>query len=428
MELFKVAAKNINRNRRRSILNIAALAIGLAIMVLALGWLNGYDIYIYEALQDFETGHAQVLNEAYLPERSRLPVDITVPQYTETRDRLAEADGVLGAAGRINFSLSLSHGAKSARLLGRAIDPEHEAAITIVEDSIEEGAYLDEAPGILISSTLAEKFDVGVGDTMFATALDKYNVDNLLDARVVGIFSYGYPVIDDNVVFFDLGTASELLSFEDEVTKIVLRFDDGRAVEAGIGEIEATLDALAATQPDGAGEAPKETVAPVDLAIKSWKFFAQVAVNAVRQDTVSFQILLGIIIFLIVIGILNSMSMTVHERIREIGTIRALGMKRRQVVRLITMESATLGLLAFGAALLIAAPFALYLARVGFNIAQYIPANVPVPFGETFYAEFRLSQFLLTFAVGMATAIVGALIPARRAAKLEIAEAMRTVR
>lgn len=431
MELFLVAAKNIRRNRRRSILNIAALAIGLGIMVLALGWINGYDIYIYRALQNFETGHAQILNERYVDEARRLPVDINLPEYGETRHALAQRPEVEAASGRINFSMSLSHGANSARLLGRAIDPEHEAGVTIIEESIERGSYLSaEERGILISESLAEKFGVDVGETMFVTALDRFGVDNLLDARVVGIFSYGYPAIDDNVVFFDLSTAMDLLSMENEVTKIVLRFREGGDLDASRAEIEEILPELpawgteVAIDPGRTGGERRQ----VELVVKSWRYFAQVAVSAVRQDVASFQILMGIIIFLIVIGILNSMSMSVHERIREIGTLRAIGMKRRQVTFLISMESVALGLVAFVAGGLLSAPLAVYLQTVGLDIGQYMPENIPVPFGELFFAEFTVAHYLWALATGLATATVGALIPARRAAKLEIAEAMRTVR
>lgn len=440
MELFLVAAKNIRRNRRRSILNISALAIGLGIMVLALGWINGYDIYIYRALQNFETGHAQILNEAYIDEARRLPVDINVPKYTETRNTLAQREEVAAASGRINFSMKLSHGAMSARLLGRAIDPEHEAGVTIIEDSIEAGRYLSsENRGILISKSLAEKFDVGVGDTMFITALDKFGVDNLVDAPVAGIFSYGYPAIDDNVVFFDLATAMDLLSMEEEVTKIVLRFREGRDLDALRGDIEEFLPELpawgteVAVDPGGSGDSTEGSATTgetreVELVAKSWRYFAQVAVSAVRQDVGSFQILMTIIIFLIVIGILNSMSMSVHERVREIGTLRAIGMKRRQVTLLISMESIALGLIAFAAGAVISAPLAVYLQTVGLDIGQYMPENIPVPFGELFFAEFTLPHYLWALFTGVATATLGAFLPARRAAKLEIAEAMRTVR
>ncbi|MFP4302466.1 MAG: ABC transporter permease [Spirochaetaceae bacterium] len=416
MELFLVAAKNIRRNRRRSILNIAALAIGLAIMILALGWINGYDIYIYRALQDFETGHVQILREAYLPEQRRFPVDIAVPRYAETREALANREDVVAASGRVNFTMNLSHGRNSARLLGRAIDPEHEAGVTIIEESLEEGDYLgSDNQGILISQSLAEKFEVGPGDTMFVTAMDKFGVDNLIDVPVAGIFSYGYPAIDDNIVFFDLATASDLLSMENEVTKIVLRFSEGSDLDAARAAIVEELSQFPAS-----GE--------VELVAKSWRYFAQVAVSAVRQDVASFQILMGIIIFLIVIGILNSMSMSVHERIREIGTLRAIGMKRRQVALMVSMESVALGLVAFVVGVTISAPAAIFLQQVGLDIGQYMPENIPVPFGELFFAEFTLGHYLWALFTGVATAALGAFVPARRAAKLEIADAMRTVR
>jgi putative ABC transport system permease protein len=201
---------------------------------------------------------------------------------------------------------------------------------------------------------------------------------------------------------------------ENEVTKIVLRFSEGADLDAARAAVARDLSQLPASE--------------VELVAKSWRYFAQVAVSAVRQDVGSFQIMMGIIIFLIVIGILNSMSMSVHERVREIGTLRAIGMKRRQVTFLVSMESIALGLIAFIAGVLISAPVAIFLQQVGLDIGQYMPENIPVPFGELFFAEFTLSHYLWALFTGVATATLGAFVPARRAAKLEIADAMRTVR
>ena len=79
MKLLRIAVRNIRRNRRRTILNVIALAVGLGIALIAFGWINGYQVYIYGTLQDIETGHVQILNREYLDEAVRLPLDLNVP-------------------------------------------------------------------------------------------------------------------------------------------------------------------------------------------------------------------------------------------------------------------------------------------------------------------------------------------------------------
>ncbi|MFP4012253.1 MAG: hypothetical protein ACLFUM_11160, partial [Spirochaetaceae bacterium] len=130
-ELFRVVWKNVFRNSRRSILNIIALTVGMTIMVLGLGWVQGYYTYIFTAVQEFNTGDAQVLPDRYLAEAPRLPVDITVSDYTTTRALIGGFPGVVDAAGRVNFSLRLSTGRSSVRMLAKGVDPEREARVTV---------------------------------------------------------------------------------------------------------------------------------------------------------------------------------------------------------------------------------------------------------------------------------------------------------
>jgi putative ABC transport system permease protein len=409
-DLFRVAWKNVFRNRRRSILNIVALTVGMTIMVLGLGWVQGYYTYIFTAVQEFNTGHAQVLPEQYLAESPRLPVDITVSHYTTTRALVDGYPGVEEVSGRVNFSLQLSAGRSSVRLLAKGVDARREAGVTVLDEYVTDGAYLSERAGILVGAPVAEKLDLGVGDTVFVSAMDKFSVRNLLDVEVVGIFDFGYPAMDENVVFMDLETASELLSLENEVTRLVLRLDDGLDPRASLEEIASHLR--------------DQATAGAELSVHSWQRFAQTTVQSVRADVSSFYIMLVILYLLTVLGILNSMSMSVRERTGEIGTLRAIGIRRRRIMLLFLFEAVSIALMAAALSVVLSLPIAAYLQFVGVDVGTALPADIPVPFGETFRADYRLWHYLLAIGIGAGSAAVGAVIPARRAARLNIAEAM----
>lgn len=409
-ELFRVAWKNVFRNSRRSILNIIALTVGMSIMVLGLGWVQGYYTYIFNAVQEFNTGDAQVLPERYLAEAPRLPVDITVSDYTATRALVDGYPGVADAAGRVNFSLQLSAGRSSVRMLAKGIDPEHEADVTVLDEYITDGAYLTEGPGILIGAPVAEELELAPGDTVFVSAMDKFSVQNLLDVRVVGIFDFGYPAMDENVVFMDLATASELLSLENEVTRLVLRLENGLNPRVDLDELASYVAEQAPGGPD--------------LSVHSWQRFAETTVHSVRADVSSFYIMLAILYLLTVLGILNSMSMSVRERTGEIGTLRAIGIRRRRIMLLFLWEAVAIALIAAALSVVLSLPVAAYLQFIGVDVGTALPADIPVPFGETFHADYRLWHYVLAVGVGATSAAVGAVIPARRAARMNIAEAM----
>ena len=98
-----LAARNVFRNRRRSILNVTAIAVGVAIMIIALGRVQGYSTYIYRAIIRFQTGGAQILRKGYVEVATRFPLDLTLHGYQATRKQLLQMPGVTSASGRIDF-------------------------------------------------------------------------------------------------------------------------------------------------------------------------------------------------------------------------------------------------------------------------------------------------------------------------------------
>jgi putative ABC transport system permease protein len=411
MELFAVAFRNVFRNKRRSILNIIAIVVAVFLMVLGLGWVQGYESFLYQAVIDFETGHLQILHADYMEERARLPVDLNVADYTEARRAVAAADTrVAHVTGRIRFSVELGSGRESVRLLGRAIDPDSEAKVTVLDEYIQDGAYLDERSGVLIGAPLAARMGVQVNDTVFLTAVDRHGVRNVSDAPVVGIFDFGYPAIDENVIYTDLTTAMSLLSLEDEVTKLVVRLAPGAAA----------LDALPAVE-----DAMVTELSGQDLVVRPWTAFAQTTVSAVQADSTSFWMMLVIVYILIVLGILNSMSMSIHERTGEIATLRAIGMHKSRVLWLFLAEGVALAAIGSGIAILLSLPVAAYLGYVGLDVGAALPEDLPIPFGERFRADFRVWHFLVSAGVGSLAAVVGGLFPARRATTVNVAHALQ---
>ncbi|WP_319476532.1 FtsX-like permease family protein [Marispirochaeta aestuarii] len=405
MALILVALRNVFRNRRRSILNIIALCLGTCLMVLGLGWVEGYHSYVYTAMQNFESGEVQLIPEGYLQEERRLPLDLNLSGYRELKDRLLSVPEVREATGRIDFSMRLSNRKESIYLVGRAIDPESEANTTVLADYIHSGDYLSsQQGGVLIGKALAERMAVQPGDTVYIVAQDKYGVENFIDIRVAGIFNYGFPPIDKNVVFMDLASAMDLLSMEDEVTRIVMRLNPGISPEKGVSLLR---------RQGIRGE------------IHSWKTFAQATVSAVETDTRSFYLMLIILYLLIVLGLLNSMSMSVHERTREIGSLRALGMKRREVLGLLLAESGWISLISAAVAIVLSMPMVWYLGSVGLDITSRMPESIPVPFGEQFYADFRIRHFAISLAAATLSAMVGTIRPSVKASRLVVAEALR---
>ena len=369
MELFRVAWRNVFRNRRRSVLNVVALTVGVAIMVIGFGWVGGYHTYIFGALMDFQTGQAQVLNEEYFREAARFPLDITVPDYASLQESLVAHPSIREAAGRVNFTLSLSNQRASIRLAGTAIEPERERRVTVIDEYISEGDYLSDGSGVLIGRPIAERLELAAGDLVFLTATDSFGTQNFVDARIAGIFDFGYPEIDQNVLFMDMASAADFLRLDEEVTRLAVRGSAGTAAPETLAAVREVMDQIDA---DASRNVP--------LVAEPWERFVQAAVTAIRADTFFFWLMLVIIFILIVVGIVNSMSMSVLERTGELGMLRALGMRRPALIRLIVAEGLCLSAIAVVAALLISTPIAVYLSTTGVNVSGMLPEEVPKTF------------------------------------------------
>ncbi|HKK47986.1 MAG TPA: ABC transporter permease, partial [Alkalispirochaeta sp.] len=331
-EMAAMAWRNVWRNRRRTTLNVTALSVGMGILVLALGWIGGYHTYIYDTLRDFQTGEVQVMHSDWYSERTRLPVDLLVEDYESVRERVAGVRGVRGVSGqspavtgRVLFSVRISTGRRSWRAMATAVDVRHEPKVGVLGEHVIAGRRVADMAdaassgdsgrrGLWIGRPVAEKAGVSPGDILFLRAVNRHGVENLFDVPVAGVFEYGYPALDEQMVYVDLATADELLDLDGAVTHVVARVTEGTGVAGAVARIAAEL-----------GDAR-------DLQVRPWHDFARAAVTAVEQDTNSFILMISIMYLLIVLGIVNSMSMSVHERTREIGTMRAIGMKGRSLL------------------------------------------------------------------------------------------------
>ncbi len=410
-----LAARNVFRNRRRSILNTIAIGLGVAIMIIALGWVQGYSTYIYSAIIHFQTGSAQILRKGYEEVAARFPLDLTLPEYQATRKRLLQMPGVTGASGRIDFLARIIAPAGSVRLLGQGIDTEAESGVTVLSHKIQRGSYLDSSPGLLLGPTIAKKLRLQPGAVVIISATDRYGVENRVALPLRGIFSFGFGAMDDAIVYIDLSSAQDLLDLGDEVTRIAL---SGSRTEDVKKAAVSFVDSLG---PKSAGADPSDARSYPSAVAYGWEEFAKATISGVRTDSGSFYFVAVILFFLIIVGILNSMSMSVRERHRELAALRAIGFRSRDTRRLILLESVVLAGVGTAVGFIVAAPVAAWLGIAGVDLSAYIPKDFPIPFGEIYHADYRVWHFILSAALGIGAGLAGSILPAGRAARLPIA-------
>lgn len=398
MELWKWAFRNLFRQKRRTLLNVLTLSLGMMLLFNGLGWIGGYDAFLFKGIQDFDTGQVQLMTSKYYEAQRRLPLDSLIANYSSLHSEILTLPQVRAASGRLDFMATVSAKGHREHLVARAVNFEQEKKLTVLSQQIQQGIYPQDK-GFLLGQGIAKRWGLHPGDTVYLTAFDQQGAENFIVLKITGLFSFGYSPLDDHMVFLDLPTAWSLLGSPQQVGSIAIRLKGIEALQ-WVHEHNTLSGAL----------------------FYPWQDFAKTTVDAVKADEDSFVFLLAVVYILATLGMLNSLSLSIHERRRELGTLRALGMRRNRLEGLILREGIALALLSLIVAAFLSVPLVVFLGIEGLDLKPYLPPSLPFPFGDRFYAVYHLSSFLITVSGGLIAGVLGAWIPARRAGKSRIIE------
>jgi len=419
MRLLSLAARNLLRNRRRTAISLVALVVGVGAMVGLRGFINGQQRVILENLVFGQVGAVQVHKKGYLANVQGSPLTLDMADSEALRQRIAAVEGVTMVSPRIAFGGMLSlpdvEGAPDEESAGKtgflqltAFDPALEPRVTPQRVKwLGKGAHLStvDAPELMLNADMARSLATEVTGAEVPSerwpALLSADRDGALNGegvRITGTLVSATPG-DRRVGYVPLATAQRLLRMEGRVTEYALAvtaLEDAPRVRDGV---------QAALGPE--------------YEVHTWDEVMPFVKQLVGHQDVIFGIMTSVFLLTVLLGIVNVMLMNVLERVREIGTMLAVGTRRWQVVSLFLLEGAVLGLVGGLVGALVGGAVTLWLGHRGI----VLPA--PGAQADSIIRPF-VSGLYLVRAVGMATvgASLAALWPAYRAAKLRPVEAL----
>lgn len=390
---------NTRRNRRRSLVTVAIAALGTAAILLA----GGFALSTYQGLAEASartTGHLVLARTAQFDGFEDTPLQHGLTDAQALRRRLLADPAVRQVLPRVEFGGLISNGDKSVIMMGVGIEPDAEFAVKGPFLTVEAGRELAgaERGAVMLGAGLARNLKAQPGASLTLLAGTTEGAMNALDVTVAGIVSTGVPEIDQRLVYTDVATAQRLL-VTDRVSSLGIFLD----------RMEATLPArarLGASLPD--------------LALRTWEEQAPFyrSVRALYNRIFG---ALGLIIGVIVVVVVaNAMAMSVIERTREIGTLRALGTRPGQLLQTLAMEGLLLGAAggAIGAAITVAVSVAL----------QLFPVMMPPPPGRStgYPLLITLDAGLMLATLGLVTVLVALASGwvARRTVRLPVVAAL----
>jgi len=310
-----------------------------------------------------------------------------------------------------------------ARYVG--VDPTSDRAIRDFGQNIVAGEWLTQ-PGqgeVVVGAGMARELEVDLGgEIMFlGQAADGSTANELL--TVIGIFSTGLNQMDRSGAYMHLSDLQELLVLDGQVHQVLVvgaDFEEAGSLAAAareaLGVSESGGDIAAS---DGGGSA--------GIAVWSWQESDPTTAQMMGMRDVGLYIMLFIVFSVAGLSVLNTMLMTVFERTRELGVLRALGMSRLAMMMLVVLESLMLALVATGLGLLLGGVFDFLLIEYGFPYETAEGKGLSwqgVTFPPVIHGQFELRPFWITVAFLNSVAVLAALWPALRVARLKPVEAM----
>jgi putative ABC transport system permease protein len=413
----KLAARNVWRNKARSAVTLGAIILGVAVLTLLKGFMAGMSQMMVDDVVKGRTGALQIHRAGYMDNIDASPLKLSMPYSKEFMDKALAVEGVTGISGRLQFSGMVGNGKSQTMVVARGLDLEHEKqACPNSGMEVRDGAAL--APGdqnqALIGYELAQSFHATTPDMKKALASNSDAVDivnvqtaspegraNSLDLTVKGLSASNFPFENKRVVTLPLQTAQTLVGLEGKVTEYAVAVTDSDQVDAVAARLRAALGA--------------------DYEVHTWREVQPFVRDIINRQNFMLA-LLGFVLFVIVLTvIINTLLMTVFERVREIGTMMAVGVKRWQVLWLFVLEAAVIGVVGgtLGAVIGRAILFAIAINGIPMKLAGTSGKSLLIPFVST--------QFVIG-AVGVSIfgALVAAAYPAWRASRLNPVEALRS--
>ena len=404
--MLRLAWRNVWRNRRRSLINVAAMGFGLAAIMLGQSMIRSLQVQLVQKATGSITGHIRIqrsdVDEPKFPDKF-----ISAPEAAE---KVLDADPRISVWGRrIHMTGLISSPNASLGALICAVDPLKEKTHTDMSSYIKEGTYLTpDGKGIVMGRKIANRLDVRLGEKVVIMAQAADGSMGAEAFRLVGIQVTGSESFDGQIVWIPLKAMQEMLGRPGQVNQLAMRLKDVELVD----EVAADLDA----------RLPPGNVRPI-----SWKVIDREIIGIQAFQNGILTVVLFIVFAIVALGILNTQLMSLFERVREFGVLMAIGARPRWIVRLILAESLVLGLVGVLLGVTIGALMIAYFGRHGLHLPVGQAFSYFLPFPSVIYLRPSWHQHAFACASVFVITLLASLPPALRAGRLKPAEALRHV-
>lgn len=409
--LFKVAWRNIWRNKMRSIVVIASVAVGLFAGMFMMAFYAGLVKQEVNISVETQLSHIQIHNPAFPEDKD---VNDTIGNASAIIAKLRKDSNVKAVSGRIITTGMISSSTTAAGVEIHGIIPDDEKRVSSISRDIVEGTYFStpnpnlERGGneIVMGKKLVEKLGVKLHSKIVLTFQSKTGDLTAGAFRIIGIFRSRNSGFDEMTVFTNFNDLAQLLGTGDGIHEIAIILKDDKKVNAVASELKKEYPSLL---------------------VQTWtELSPEMAMLNGLFDQIMY-IVIGIILLALMFGIINTMLMAVLERQREFGMLMAIGMDKPRVFIMVVLESIMLTCAGIPVGIFLTIGVVDSLAGHGINLSSFSQALSEFGFSNIIYPELQTSMFLPISLMTALTAILSAIYPAIKALQFKPAVAIHKI-
>ncbi|MBN2618784.1 MAG: ABC transporter permease [Spirochaetales bacterium] len=417
MFLLKLAFKNLTRHKRRTLLTSSALAVGLVMYILLDSLLVGMFSESNRNLKDAETADGKILTVEtfkdikFLPLNSRIEEPNSIIKLVESYGGKASPRVLIN--GDMIFTDEYFPVSGSLPILLTCIDMEKDnnAFNVLKERNLVEGRFM--TPGldeVVIGSWLAEDIGAEIGDWITIAVKTASNGDDpgfyqTIDVEIVGFLKVENPMINRRVVYLSLDMADFYLDLFNTVSEIGIRIPRGYTLETFKKAINDNL--------------------PVGTFFYTWKEVAADYVKLLEAETGGSTVILFLIVLIALVGITNTMLMTINERQMELGMMRALGMTTKDIRIAFLFEAAGIGIIGVIMGLLLGFIINIPIVSIGIDFSLWMRnMDMGYKISSIMRGAWHWQAFIIACVFGILVPVIVALFPTRKAIRKSITDCL----
>ena len=403
---FSLAARNLRRNSRRTLLTLVSVIVAMGALTYLIGFVNAYMNSMQDNFVLVMNGHIQVYGPDF---RQSNLIDDYMPDVAPVAALLDADPRVLAWTARVQASglASVARATTAVAIVG--VDPVREAGVSRLAGLVTEGAWLEpgDGGGVLLGDEVAENLEVGLGGKIVVMT-QAPGGDIVSEAfRVRGILNSGVPEIDRALAIVTLATAQEWLGLGAGATEVVVRTFTYEDVDPAADALDAALGGR--------------------FDVERWYSIDPLIEQIIALQDVSTFILIGVVVAVVLGQLVNTMFMSLYDRVREFGLMEALGSRRRNLFAMLIAESLILVVAGGTIGYLLALLAVLWTGAVGIDLAAFGDTLGSLYIDSVIRPSLDGRSTAYVFGTIAATALLAGVLPAWRATRLDPAQAMRRI-